>query len=77
MKKMMMILVAVAAIGFTACNKTNTEEQKAQTEQTAEGQTVEENVDATAEQDGVKADEGTATEEKVEANAEEKKEENK
>ena len=77
MKKMMMILAAVAAIGFTACNKTNTEEQKAQTEQTAEGQTVEENANATTEQDGAKADEGTATEEKVEANAEEKKEENK
>ena len=61
MKKIMMILVAVAAIGFTACDKTNTtDEQKAQTEQVeqnADEQKVEENAEATAEQEGEKAEE--------------------
>ena len=70
MKKMMMILVAVAAIGFTACNKTNTtDEQNAQTEQVeqnADEQKVEENAEATAEQDGAKADEATKAEENTE-----------
>ena len=60
MKKMMMILVAVAAIAFTACDKTNTtDEQKAQTEQVeqnADEQKVEENAEATAEQEGEKAE---------------------
>lgn len=79
MKKIMMILVAVAAIGFTACNKTNTDEQKAQTEQTAEEQKVDGNAaeaNEATEQDGEKAEAAT-TEENTEAKAEEKTDEKK
>ena len=60
MKKMMMILIAVAAIGFTACNKTNTEEQKAQTEQT-DGTKADEKAGDAAAQEANKADNAAAT----------------
>jgi hypothetical protein len=75
MKKFMMIMVAVAAIGFTACT-TKTEEQKTQTELTTDEQKVDENATEVTEQDSAKAETAT-TEENTEAQAEEKTEENK
>ena len=77
MKKMMMILVAVAAIGFTACDKTKTVEQKDQVELTTDEQKVDENAAEATAEEGAKADEAPATEENTEAAAEENKEEKK
>ena len=72
MKKMMMILVAVAAIGFTSCQK-GTDANKDQTEQTDSTKAAQKDGEVAA-QDANKADNAAPTDAKAEVKAEDKAE---
>ena len=71
MKKMMMILVAVAAIGFTSCQKGANEDNKAQTEQTDSAKAAEKTGDVAA-QDANKTDDAATTDAKADVKADAK-----